>query len=197
MLHPLPNSYKKKNIESGKHHKLAVLSWYVVFLLFLPIFIRNIYAFENLRYYFPMVDLIANSFSASGGVDSLFKDLYSLSPNNITSFLSTNFINLIALMGVSWNGIRHAFEYNSLWVGVTVTIFMYMITYLAPTQMIPYVVNHVQQKLDAYTPLQTDVTIFGKTFHLEDYISSFIVIFVLVAIEFFFVTTYINFVKTL
>lgn len=191
----MAKNVKEKNVESMTDHHLAVLGWYIVFLAIIPYFIRHLHSFDNLRFYFPVIDLIANAFSASGGVDSLFKDLYSLSPNNIISFLSTNFINLIALMGVSWNGILHAFHYNSLWVGVTVTLFMYLITYLIPTQMIPYVVDKVQTKLDAYTPLETDIIIFGKKIHLEDYIASIIVITMLVMIELFLVTMYIEFIK--
>jgi hypothetical protein len=144
-----------------------------------------------------MVDLFANSFSASGGYNSIFKDLYSLSPNNMISFLSTNFINLIALMGVSWNGILHAFNHNSLWIGVMVTVFMYIITYLAPTQMIPYVINSVQNHIDQYEFINIHFNLFGKTIHFENYLAGFFLIFVLVLIEFFMIFLYINFIKYL
>lgn len=194
----LPNlkNIKKESNSLINHHVMTV-SWYILFLAIIPYLIRKSYGFDSLRFYFPMIDLFANAFSASGGYNSLFKDLYSLSPNNMISFLSTNFINLIALMGVSWNGILHAFHHKNLWVGIGVTIFMYMITYLAPTQMIPYVINKVQNKIDQYKIFSVDVKFFNKTIHLEDYLAGIFLIFLLVSIEFIFVTLYINFVKNL
>lgn len=193
MLHPLYSN--KKNKESQSKHHYAVIGWYLGFLIIIPLVIRNLYSFDTLRFYFPIIDLIANSFSASGGSNNLFKDLYSLSPNNIISFLSTNFINLIALIGVSWNGILYAFQHNSVLAGVVVTIFMYVITYLIPTQMIPYVVKRVESKVHQYKMAEFDITIFNRRIHLEDYIVSLIVIIMLVVIEFFFVSTYIKFIK--
>lgn len=195
MLYPLYNN--NKNVKSNISHHYAVIGWYIIFLFIIPSFIKNTYSFDNLKYYLPMVDLIANSFSASGGPDSLFKNLYSLSPYNLISFLSTNFINLVALLGVSWNGISHAFRHKSLWTGVTVTMFMYIITYLIPTQMIPYVVDKVQSAIHENKNIELDFTILGKRIHMEDYIVSLLVIFALVMIEYISIQVYINFIRNI
>lgn len=191
----------KKTKKSTIHNHFATTGWYLIFLFIIPYSIINLFSFNHLRFYFPIIDLIANSFSASGSQDELFKDLYSLSPNNLISFLSTNFINLIALIGVSWNGILHAFHYKSLWAGVMVTVFMYIITYLIPTQMIPYVIETFQGKIDEISPdylkQKSHITIFGKTLHIEDYIAGAILIIILVFIEYFFVQMYIKTLKNL
>jgi hypothetical protein len=183
---------KKNNKKKVEYY--AIFVWYLVFTLIIPISIKSIYSFDSLRYYYPVIDLIANSFSASGGSEGVFKDLYNLSPYNITSFFSTNFINLLALMGVSWNGIVHAFRHHSIWHGVNITIFMYIITYLIPTQMIPYFIRKIQTKLDSYPSIHTDVKVFGRSIHLEDYIGAIIIIITLVFIEYMFVRTYIEYV---
>ena len=214
-LYPRPHFYKKKykniyyimyifnneiiskNSESTIENHLTTIVWYIIFLAIIPHIIKKFYGFNTLRFYFPMIDLFANSFSASGGYNSIFKDLYSLSPNNIISFLSTNFINLIALMGVSWNGILYAFHHKNIWIGVSITLLMYIITYLAPTQMIPYVITKVQNKIDTYKPINIDIKLYNKTIHLEDYLAGIVLIFFLVLIEFIAISLYINFAKTL
>ena len=191
------NEIISKNSESTVENHLTTIVWYIIFLAIIPYIIKKFYGFNTLRFYFPMIDLFANSFSASGGYNSIFKDLYSLSPNNIISFLSTNFINLIALMGVSWNGILHAFHHKNIWIGVSITLLMYIITYLAPTQMIPYVITKVQNKIDTYKPINIDIKLYNKTIHLEDYLAGIVLIFFLVLIEFISISLYINFAKTL
>ena len=106
-------------------------------------------------------------------------------------------LNLIALMGVSWNGILHAFHHKNIWIGVSITLLMYIITYLAPTQMIPYVITKVQNKIDTYKPINIDIKLYNKTIHLEDYLAGIVLIFFLVLIEFIAISLYINFAKTL
>ncbi len=187
----------EKNLESNIEHHISTISWYITFLFLIPFLITKLYSFDFLRFYFPVIDLIANAFAASGSADNIFRDLYVLSPHNILSFLSTNFINLVALVGVSWNGILHAFEYKSVWTGVMVTVFMYIITYLVPTQMIPYIIEKFQGKIDKYYGLKTHLELGGKTLHIEDYLAGIIVIIGLVLIEFIFVQMYIRSLKAL
>ena len=121
--------------KNEKIHIIGIIVWYIVFLLIIPLFIVKKYNIDNLRYYLPVLDLIANIFSVSSTKQiQIFKDLYSLSPNNIISFLSTNFINLLALVGVSWNGIHIAIKRKNVKIGIIVTLIMYTFTYLLPTQ---------------------------------------------------------------
>ena len=137
-----------KYSDSYLYHHIGTISWYILFIIIIPLSIKRFISFNALKIYFPIIDLIANIFSISGNEEQrIFKDLYKLSPNNITSFLSTNFINLIALMGVSWNGIYIAMKKNSIITGITVTIVMYFITYLLPTQGIEFVVKYLQKRI--------------------------------------------------
>ena len=187
----------KDKVTSTLENHVFITSWYIIFMIIIPYLIKSIYSFDMLRFYLPVIDLIANIFASSGRFDRSFKDLYSLSPNNLISFLSTNFINLVALTGVSWNGILHAFERNDLWFGVTTTIFMYIMTYLVPTQMIPYIIRRVHQRFDEYIPdiLKTHIRFMGTTIYLDDYIVGLILIAVLVGIEFLLIASYIDLLK--
>lgn len=179
--------FNKKNLKKHYYHIPAIL-WYLIFVGLVPYSLKSLYGFDVLRFYFPIIDLIANSFAASSQSDDIFRDLYSTSPNNIFSFISTNFINLLALLGVSWNGILYAFDYNDVWVGVTVTLFMYVVTYLLPTQLIPIFINYTQNKI----PINIHYKIGDKTIYFEDYIASVLIIIVLVVIEGYLISRYIK-----
>ena len=118
----LPNDYSIEP-DSYLYHHIGTISWYIVFLLIIPWLIIRFKGFNWLKYYLPVIDLIANIFSVSGPKNMrLFKDLYSLSPPNILAFISTNFINLLALTGVAWNGIYIAIKNKNIAEGLVVTL---------------------------------------------------------------------------
>jgi len=177
---------KKATRESPKHH-WGTIAWYTTFLILVPTIIIYLFSFDALRYYFPVVDLIANVFATMGPQDGIFNDLYSLSPNNVIAFLSTNFINLIALIGVSWNGIYQAFLKKDIWHGIRVTLVMYIVTYLLPTQFIPYILEKFHEKLDHYLH-QTQ----QPKHHWIGYIFGAILIVVLVSLETLFIHLYVG-----
>ncbi len=185
---------KDDSPENTTTHYMSLVIWYTIFVFMIPITLRNLYGFNVLRYYFPIIDLIANSFTTSGS-DRLFKNLYRLSPNNLLSFLSTNFINLLALIGVSWNGILYAKNYNNIWVGVYATVFMYIITYLIPTQAIPFLIHKFQYYFSDYLGHGWIIKITGVDIHLEDYLGAFIIIVLLALTEILLVGTYISTLK--
>ena len=105
------NIYNDENSNIETHHYIGLISWYAIFIFIIPFLIIRSKSFNVLKYYLPIIDLLANIFSVSGKENKqVFKDVYSLSPNNIISFISTNFINLLALTGVAWNGVDVAIK---------------------------------------------------------------------------------------
>ena len=68
-----------KKSESQWYHNTGTIIWYIIFLAIIPLMIRHKYSFDGLRYYFPMVDLIANVFATSGiRSKHIFKDLLNI-----------------------------------------------------------------------------------------------------------------------
>ena len=175
------NIYNDENSNIETHHYIGLISWYAIFIFIIPFLIIRSKSFNVLKYYLPIIDLLANIFSVSGKENKqVFKDVYSLSPNNIISFISTNFINLLALTGVAWNGVDVAIKRNSMLDGVLVMIIMYAVTYLIPTQGIPFAVNFLQEKIDKALYKKYDknkIDIYG-------YLGGIIVIIVLYTLEY-------------
>lgn len=187
----IPKNYTT-NSDSYLYHHIGTILWYTVFIGIIPYLIVRFKGFTNLKYYLPVIDLIANIFSVSGPKNiQIFKDLYSLSPNNMISFISTNFINLLALTGVSWNGIYIAQKKKSIIQGVIVTIVMYIVTYLIPTQGIPFMVNYLQEKIDNKLGINYDknkVDIIG-------YLGGFIFLIAIYSLETFIIESYIRYME--
>lgn len=178
--------------KSYLYHHIGTILWYTIFIGIIPYFIVHFKGFSDLKYYLPVIDLIANIFSVSGPKNmKIFKDLYSLSPKNTISFLSTNFINLLALTGVSWNGIYIAHKKKNIIEGVIVTIVMYTITYLIPTQGIPFIVNHLQKRIDNKLGIKYD----ENKVDIMGYLSGFIFLIFIYLIETFIIKSYISYME--
>ena len=188
---------KDEETESKPYQYFGTIIWYLVFILLIPFFLKKE---KYLRIFLPMVDLIANVFSSAGkGKQRLFKDLYKLTPNNIISFLSTNFINLIALFGVALNGSYYILKHQNKWLGIKVMLIMYTITYLLPTQGLNWSVLTIQSYIDSFrndtkdTSFIKHIKIFMRKYpKIFDYMGGIIIIFILVSLESYIITIYLN-----
>ena len=185
--------------ETRPYQYLGTISWYIVFIFIIPYLLKKE---KNLRIYFPMIDLIANVLSSSGkGKGRIFKDLYKLTPNNIISFLSTNFINLVALFGVALNGAYYINKKRNKWLGIKVMLIMYTVTYLLPTQGLNWSVRTIQSWIDGFRQDTTDTSFIGRIKSwmrqypkIFDYAGGIIIIFLLVSIESYIITKYLSLV---
>ena len=181
--------YNDDNKESYLHHHIGFIVWYIIFLGIIPFIIIKTGGIQGMRIYLPVIDLIANISSLSGKNNKqIFKDVYSLSPNNLISFISTNFVNLLALSGVAWNGVKVAMDKKSIIIGIHVMIIMYIMTYLLPTQGIPYVVKYLEKNFDdnfGFKYNKNKITPFG-------YLAGIIAIIILYFSESFLIHKYLS-----
>ena len=84
-------------------------------------------------------------------------NLYSSNPANLALFISTNFISLLALLGVSWNIIHYYKKYKNMWFVIRLSAIWYVVTYLLPTMGIPYFLKHLDFELDITSKVVTFV----------------------------------------
>lgn len=165
----------------NQYQNLGLISWYIIFMGIVPYLISHFYKFETLKYYLPVVDLIANIFANSGsGHDKLFSHLYMGTPDSIKSFISTNLINLTALAGVAWNALDEAFHTKSMNTGMKVALVMFTLTYLFPTQVLPLFSERFQEWIDYYLLSDEDK---NKRVHWERYLGGIILSVILVILE--------------
>ena len=182
-------THNENNMKIYLHHHIGFFVWYTIFIFIIPFLIVKKSSFDSLKYYLPIIDLIANICSVSGLENKqIFKDVYSLDPNNLLSFISTNFINLLALTGVAWNGVDIALKRKNMFDGILVMIIMYAVTYLIPTQGIPFAVTHVQKKLDD----SLNKTYDKKKIDIYGYLGGIIFIIIFYLIEYHMIKYYLE-----
>ena len=150
-----------------KNYKGTII-WYIVFIICIP----SILYISPKKYsmiYLPLIDLIANVFARSGHNNQdmqdnkLFPDLYTKKPNNIVNFLSTNFIDLVALGGVAFNGIEYAFLKNNKIQGITVMLIMYSITFLLPREGLDWTINKLKKIINSFNTKKDKKSVITKT----------------------------------
>lgn len=85
---------------------LGLLVFYLIFVITIPYVLFN-YTGDTLKYYMPFMIALANMLTKSGE-PHVFQNLYSPTPKNFTTMVSTNFINLFALVGILWQTLSYA-----------------------------------------------------------------------------------------
>lgn len=86
---------------------LGILLFYLIFIVIIPYLLILNNSLTVLKFYLPMLVAFANLLSQVGD-DKIFKNLYSLKPDNFVCFLSSNFINLFALFGILWQCLEYS-----------------------------------------------------------------------------------------
>ena len=189
-------------MKNKNHNKklYALIIWYIIFIILIPYILHTE---KNLMIYLPIVDMIANVFSSSGRLDNkIFKDIYNLSPNNITSFISTNFINLVALTGVAMVGTSFLIKTGNRIGSIYIMLVMYTITYLLPTQGLNWIVIRIQRTIDNFRfdgsttgYINNIKKLMQRHSILFDYLGGLIVIIILLLFETFLINNYIKYLN--
>jgi hypothetical protein len=124
-----------------------IIYWYLFFIVVIPIIFVHLFSFDHLRYYLSVVDIIANIF-ASVRRGKWMGRLFSLLPQDIVSYMSTNFLSLLAITGSSWTAIKHAIETKNVFSGVVISVILFIFTYLIPVQGVSFFMNRSEEYVE-------------------------------------------------
>lgn len=91
--------------------------------------------------YFSNLDIIAAVIGFSGGPYNIWKYLYNPSALTTLGWSLSNFINLLALIGVAYVCISYAIQKSQMIAGLAMFIIIIPITYLLPSNFIIYAMN--------------------------------------------------------
>ena len=145
-----PSHLKYKKYISNKYEKNLSKQIVGIIILYSIIYFIIPFSYENLNYYvfitlFANVDVLSDIFSTS--FPDWFDYAYSIDPKNIFSIISTNIISFIAILGIFTEGSRISYNYG-IEVGLSAMIIMFLITYLLPIFIIPYIQEIIVKKLE-------------------------------------------------
>ena len=95
---------------------------------------------DLLKYYMPFTVMLAITLTESGK-PNFFKNLYPIPSRNIGGFLSSNIINLFALIGILIQSVGIALYYNNIQIGIFVGAVAFAITFPIARTILPFFIR--------------------------------------------------------
>ena len=144
-------SLNDKNVDYVKHY-IGLIIYIVLFVIGIPYFLVSYGFWGILSAYFPNLDMIAIIIGYHGGpVESfLWTHLYNPSDTTITGYISSNLINLFALLGVMFVIIHFALSSKSIFSTAARAAIMLPMTYFIPGNFIVYLMNKFGKYLNRF-----------------------------------------------
>lgn len=128
---------------------LDTIIFYLIFVIAIPAYLFSRKDFETLKYYLPALVMIAIILTESGKPD-LFVNLYPTEITNFSSFLSTNTINGLALVGLLSQAIMVSLATNNLTLGLMTGLITFTITFPLTQQVLPYLIREGDDTIRHY-----------------------------------------------
>ena len=120
---------------------LGLIIYIIIFVIYVPYLLIKNKMYDLLAAYFPNLDILATVLGYMGGPpNKLLKDLwlYLYNPSNfkLFGFFSTNLINYLALLGLTFTVAYTTYITKSISKGWSRAFFMIIMTYLIPGHFI-------------------------------------------------------------
>lgn len=131
-----------KNVDYYKHN-IGLLIFILIFIVLIPYLLIKYKYFTVLSGYFPNVDLIATCLGYHGGPNNSFiwKHLYNPADSTYTGYLTSNIINLFALLGLTFTIAYYTFVKKNIYSGWARAFVMLPLTYFLPSNVMIYYMN--------------------------------------------------------
>ena len=133
-----------QNVDMEKH-MIGFFIYLLIFVLFIPYLLIKYKYWNVLSAYFPNLDMIATIIGYHGGPKNLFiwKHLYNPSDISYIGYITSNIINMFALLGVTYIIAYYTFIKRNIYKGWSRAFIMLPMTYFIPSNIIVYVMNIV------------------------------------------------------
>ena len=164
---------------------LGMISFHIIFVVLLPYLFMNYQQNELLKFYWPILIVLATIFTEVGK-PFIFQNLYETEPKGLVSFISSNIINLVAIMGIVWQAITYHAATQHLEKTILISLILFLVTFpLARTGTI-----FIIRKWDEYVKNHTNMS---TEYNKHKFIMGFVYLLFLVSIQ----IVLINFTKSI
>lgn len=135
---------------------LGAITFFVVFIVIIPLFLYGNNEVDTFKYYFPFVVMLAVVLTEAGRKNvcnninyncpnntgsGTFENLYPQPAKNLPGFLSVNIINGLAIVGLLFQCVTAAVMYNSVQLGVMLGFVTFAITFPIAQQILPFFIR--------------------------------------------------------
>ena len=133
-------------------HTIGFLLYIVIFVILIPYLLIKHNYFNILSAYFPNLDLIATILGYHGGPlnSSIWTHLYNPVDSTVTGYLTSNIINLFALLGVTYIIAYYTFITKNINKGWSRIFIMLPMTYFIPSNIIVYIMDMIGNYLNPF-----------------------------------------------
>tara|TARA_Y100000591_G_C21735639_1_gene646478 strand:- start:180 stop:812 length:633 start_codon:yes stop_codon:yes gene_type:complete len=153
---------KKRSVFSDLNNKgvdikkqlVGFLGFFIVFVVCIPYYLIKAGRIKTLEAYVPNFDLIATVLGYGQGPLGLgfFKYLYNPAVVTLYGYWSSQIINYMALLGVTYVIAYYTHKTKNIMKGWSRSFFMLLITYLLPGNFIAELMFKIGNKIDKYAP---------------------------------------------
>ena len=135
-----------------KRHYTGLLIYLVIFVIAIPYLLVKHKYWNILSGYVPNLDLIATIIGYHGGPKNSFiwTHLYNPSDIALTGYLTSNFINMLALLGVTYIIAYFTFKTKNIYEGWARAFIMLPMTYFLPSNIMVYYMNKLGNYLNNF-----------------------------------------------
>jgi len=107
---------------------LGLISFHIIFVIILPYLFLSFKQNDTLKFYWPVLIAIATIFTEVGK-PFIFQNLYETVPKTLISFISSNIINLVAIMGIIWQSVTYHTATQHLEKTLIMGMILFLITF--------------------------------------------------------------------
>jgi len=148
----IKHPHKKVNPQPLIKNIIGFISYFIIFVVIIPLLLYRAQQYNFLEVYLPNVDLIANLLTWSSGPYDIWSNLYK-NDDSISRFTSRTLINYMALLGLTFIIARETKRTNNIFAGWSMAFVMLLTTYLLPTDIVTWFMEKAQN--------------FSKTIHIN------------------------------
>ena len=178
-----------KNKDVNIIHQLkGLIIYFLIFVIIIPYLLLKYNKTYILEVYIPNFDLIAVTLGYGGGPFSsgIFKYLYNPEPSTLYGYISSQIINYLSLLGLTYIVAFYAVKERNIYKGWSRAFFMLILTYLLPGNFIAELMSYFGKLLDK-------IVLLPSTLHwLLVYSFSIVIVFILLLLEFILIKNYSN-----
>jgi hypothetical protein len=129
---------------------LDTIIFYIIFVFLIPSYLFSSGDVDSLKYYLPALVMAAVTLTEAGKPD-LFTNLYptDCQPGSFGSFLSTNFINGLAIVGLLMQALMITNATSSITLGLVSGLITFAITFPMAQQILPFFIREVDYTFKA------------------------------------------------
>ena len=154
---------------------LGLLAFHIIFVIIMPYIFLAYDQINILQFYWPLLISLATIFTETGK-PFIFNNLYSSNPKNFIEFVSSNIINVVAVMGIIWQSLNYYTSSQHKEKSIIISAILFLVTFPLAREGTVFIIR----KWDKFIRNRTDMNV---KYNYHKFIIGFIYMIFLISIQ--------------